>query len=191
MAEVAKIENTKENEDLLSKAKPGDMIEFIRGAYSHWAIYVDNGFVIHRWGDHDGIGKSVGFWGNFLTLSGTQFDKATILQSKVDDVLGLGGKARINNYRDGQWKPLETDVILDKARRALNKEGYNLVYDNCEHFATECRYGQASSRQVQVAVGASAATGVVISGLALAVAYLFSRSPDKEDKDKNSEKRKD
>ena len=40
MGEVAKIENTKENEDLLSKAKPGDMIEFVRGTYSHWAIYV-------------------------------------------------------------------------------------------------------------------------------------------------------
>ena len=31
------------------------------------------------------------------------------------------------------------EVILDKARRALNQEGYNLVYSNCEHFATECR----------------------------------------------------
>jgi uncharacterized protein YfaT (DUF1175 family) len=40
MAEVAKIENTKENEDVLEKAQPGDMIEFIRGTYSHWAIYV-------------------------------------------------------------------------------------------------------------------------------------------------------
>ncbi|CAF1515495.1 unnamed protein product [Adineta ricciae] len=190
MAEVAKIENTKQNEDLLSKAKPGDMIEFIRGTYSHWAIYVDDGFVIHRWGDHDGIGKSVGFWGNFLTFSGTQFDKATILQSKVDDVLRLGGKARINNYRDGKWKPLETDVILDKARRALNTEGYNLVYNNCEHFATECRYGEASSRQVQVAVGASAVTGLVITGVTAAAAYLLSRPSDKKDNDKDSEKRK-
>lgn len=40
MAEVVKIEKSKENEDVLEKAQPGDMIEFIRGAYSHWAIYV-------------------------------------------------------------------------------------------------------------------------------------------------------
>jgi uncharacterized protein YfaT (DUF1175 family) len=40
MAEVVKIEKSKENEDVLEKAQPGDMIEFIRGAYSHWGIYV-------------------------------------------------------------------------------------------------------------------------------------------------------
>lgn len=40
MAEVAKIENTKQNEDVLAQAQPGDMIEFMRGTYSHWAIYV-------------------------------------------------------------------------------------------------------------------------------------------------------
>ncbi|CAF3661830.1 unnamed protein product [Adineta steineri] len=104
MAEVAKIEKTKENEDVLAQAKPGDMIEFIRSGYSHWAIYAGNGFVIHRWGDNDGIGKSVGFWGNFLTFSGTQFDKATILQSNVTDVLNLGGKVRINNYLDNKYQ---------------------------------------------------------------------------------------
>ncbi len=47
------------------------------------------------------------------------------------------------------FRPLPVEVILDKARRALSQEGYNLVYSNCEHFATECRYGQANSRQVR------------------------------------------
>lgn len=46
------------------------------------------------------------------------------------------------------FRPLPVEVILDKARRALNQEGYNLVYSNCEHFVTECRYGQSNSRQV-------------------------------------------
>ena len=46
-------------------------------------------------------------------------------------------------------RPLPVERILNKARRALNQEGYNLVYSNCEHFATECRYGQSNSRQVR------------------------------------------
>ena len=40
MAEVAKIEKTPVNEDVLKNAQPGDMIQFVRGMYSHWAIYV-------------------------------------------------------------------------------------------------------------------------------------------------------
>ena len=105
MAKVAVVDDSKENEAVLEKAQPGDMIEFIRGRhYSHWAIYVGNDLVIHRWGDHDGIGQSVGFLGNLMTFSGTQFDKATILQSKLSDVLRLGGKIRVNNYLDDKYK---------------------------------------------------------------------------------------
>lgn len=40
MAEIVKIDKSKENEDVLQKAQLGDMIEFKRGTYSHWAIYV-------------------------------------------------------------------------------------------------------------------------------------------------------
>ncbi|CAF3333907.1 unnamed protein product [Rotaria socialis] len=186
MAEIAKIENSKENQDVLATAQLGDMIEFIRGTYSHWAIYVGNGCVIHRWGDDDGIGKSVGFWGNLLTFSGTQFDKATILQSPVSDVLKLGGKARVNNYLDKSTKPLPVEIILDRARRALNQEGYNLVYSNCEHFATECRYGQPNSRQVQVAAGASAAVGILMAATMVCTALVLSGPAEKTDEEKNS-----
>ncbi|CAF0905353.1 unnamed protein product [Rotaria sp. Silwood1] len=189
MTSIVKIDKSKENEDVFEKAQLGDMIQFNRGTYSHWAIYVGNGCVIHRWGDHDGIGKSVGFWGNLLTFSGTQFDKATILQSHVSDVLKLGGKAQINNYLDKKYKPLPVEIILDKARRALNQEGYNLVYSNCEHFATECRYGQPNSRQVQIAVGASAITGMLVTGAAAVGAAFFMRgSSEDENNDKNVKK---
>ena len=122
MTEVVSIEKTPENVDVLKHAQHGDMIEFTRGLYSHWAIYVGkdilvwkrfvclisidsgDGHVIHRWGDHDGIGRSVGFLGNLLTFSGTQFDKATILQSKVCDVMKFGGEVKVNNYLDNKYK---------------------------------------------------------------------------------------
>ena len=82
-------------------------------------IYQGNGLVVHRWGDHDGVGKSVGFLGNFLTFSGTQFDKATILQTKIDDVLALGGKARVNNYLDKKYK---YDTVKTKDEQKLVSE---------------------------------------------------------------------
>jgi hypothetical protein len=40
MAEVVHIETSPANADVLKTAQPGDMIQFIRGLYSHWAIYV-------------------------------------------------------------------------------------------------------------------------------------------------------
>jgi uncharacterized protein YkvS len=40
MDEIVKLNSLKEIEDLLEIAKPGDMIEFIRGLYSHWGIYI-------------------------------------------------------------------------------------------------------------------------------------------------------
>jgi uncharacterized protein YfaT (DUF1175 family) len=40
MAEVVHIEKSPANDDVLKNAQPGDMIQFTRGLYSHWAIYV-------------------------------------------------------------------------------------------------------------------------------------------------------
>ncbi|CAF3397684.1 unnamed protein product, partial [Rotaria sp. Silwood2] len=81
--------------------------------------------------------------------------------------------------------PLHVTIILEKAHSATDQEGYNVLYSNCEHFATDCRYGQASSRQVQVAVGGSIAAGVCMA-VALAVgAYLLSGSSKDEEKEDN------
>ncbi|CAF4976977.1 unnamed protein product, partial [Rotaria socialis] len=82
--------------------------------------------------------------------------------------------------------PLPVEIILDRARRALNQEGYNLVYSNCEHFATECRYGQPNSRQVQVAAGASAAVGILMAATMVCTALVLSGPAEKTDEEKNS-----
>jgi len=47
------------------------------------------------------------------------------------------------------FRPLPVKDILDRANSALGQQGYNVIYDNCEHFATDCRYGQSNSRQVK------------------------------------------
>jgi len=47
------------------------------------------------------------------------------------------------------FRPLPVEIILDRAHSALGKEGYNVIYSNCEHFTTDCRYGQSNSQQVR------------------------------------------
>lgn len=47
------------------------------------------------------------------------------------------------------FRPFPAQIILDRARSSLGKQGYNILYSNCEHFATDCRYGEANCRQVR------------------------------------------
>jgi hypothetical protein len=62
---------------------------------------------------------------------------------------------RVNNLDEAAEErglvALKPDVIVARAREFLRQDNYlvyDLVYKNCEHFATECRYGEAFSLQV-------------------------------------------
>ncbi|CAF1522448.1 unnamed protein product [Adineta steineri] len=180
------ITNYTTNYSTIAEAQVGDMIEFKRPYYSHWAIYIGNDDIIHLWGANDGIGESVGILGNIMTIYGVQFSKAGICKSKITDVTVYGGKARINNYLDEKYIPLSSQLILESAEKALGEIGYNVLYKNCEHFATECRYGQATSRQVQVVVKFAVGLAIIIAGAAILV-YL-SRGSSHHEKEKKIKK---
>ncbi|CAF3744010.1 unnamed protein product [Adineta steineri] len=168
------------NYTIITQAQLGDMIQFKRGLYSHWAIYIGNDEIIHQWGANDGIGESVGISGNIMTIYGIQFNKAEICKSKIIDVMVYGGNVHINNFLDSKRKPLPIRLILERAENAVGRIGYNLLYNNCEHFATECRYGQATSNQVQVSVGSALGLGLILTGAAVFGAYLLSDSSHDE-----------
>ncbi|CAF1148327.1 unnamed protein product [Adineta steineri] len=155
------------------------MIEFSRTFYNHWAIYIGNGEIIHLWGDKDGIGESTGKFG-IMTIYGIEFNKAEICKSKIRDIMDDSRDVRINNSLDSERNPLPIRDILERAENAVGRIGYNLLYNNCEHFATECRYGQATSNQVQVSVGSALGLGLILTGAAIFGAYLLSDSSHDE-----------
>jgi hypothetical protein len=41
------------------------------------------------------------------------------------------------------------DVVVRRAESRLGEKKYNLLFNNCEHFATWCKTGIATSRQIQ------------------------------------------
>jgi hypothetical protein len=51
------------------------------------------------------------------------------------------------------------DEIVAHAESLLGKSGYNLVEDNCEHFATLCATGKSSSHQVEMSQAAVTSFG--------------------------------
>uniref|UniRef100_A0A914YDS5 LRAT domain-containing protein n=1 Tax=Panagrolaimus superbus TaxID=310955 RepID=A0A914YDS5_9BILA len=58
-------------------------------------------------------------------------------------------KVRINNARDKDYEVSSESTILERANSFVGKRSlgtmhstYNFMENNCEHFATYCRYGE-------------------------------------------------
>jgi len=129
--------------------EPGDMIEFRRGRYSHWAINAGNNEVIHLIGDG---------WGSFTSATiGTMIPQVRYESFAVVDQDAKSGKGkklkgsivRVNNTsRDYLPKALPPQAIVERALSQVGEKGYHLMYNNCEHFTTWSRHGKGHSKQV-------------------------------------------
>ncbi|XP_007547458.1 HRAS-like suppressor 3 isoform X1 [Poecilia latipinna] len=144
--------------------KPGDLIEIFRNVYEHWAVYVGDGYVVHLLGPD----------GNFSSIStiNLPMGKNNILKQKLLEVVSTD-EWHINNKLDQEKQPRPAHIIVDQANKLVGTtRSYNVVEYNCEHFATELRYGDAESQQVEDALkiglgvtGVSLALGAVIVAL--------------------------
>uniref|UniRef100_A0A0K0F0K3 LRAT domain-containing protein n=1 Tax=Strongyloides venezuelensis TaxID=75913 RepID=A0A0K0F0K3_STRVS len=132
--------------------KPGDMIEFdnsILGGtvpYSHWGIFLG---VIE--GKH--IIIHVARESNYIKYDNGDEKKSSRISIHLTDLENsgfIGMKAKINNFLDQALLPNSVNVIRNNAIEALDRDArYDLVQNNCEHFATELRYGVKISMQVE------------------------------------------
>ncbi len=132
----------------------GDHIYVLRPLlYTHHGIDVGDGTVIHFSGE-----------------PGQSKANAGIVRSSLEEFLGTG-ELRIRDY----GKRDDPQVTVDRAESQLGATGYNLIINNCEHFATWCCTGKPVSRQVRgvgslTAQGAVAATTVASAGGVVAAA---------------------
>ncbi|CAF4176708.1 unnamed protein product, partial [Adineta steineri] len=87
--------------------------------------------------------------GRTIHTAGKHTTYAKITEESFCDVIMSDGKSRINNFIDNDKKcrVLPADEIVKRAKDSLGKEGYNVLANNCEHFATWCRYGNRLSGQ--------------------------------------------
>jgi hypothetical protein len=65
-----------------------------------------------------------------------------------------GRGVRVRNEPPARFTP---DEIADRALAHVGRDGYDLVIDNCEHFATWCATGSRTSHQVDIVMGRVAA----------------------------------
>ncbi|XP_030224893.1 phospholipase A and acyltransferase 4-like [Gadus morhua] len=152
------------------KAQPGDLIEIFRGSYQHWAVYIGDGLVIHLAPTSENPGAGA------YSMMSIVCDRALVARAGFWDVVGTD-EWRINNILDDQCEPRRADLVVQEARRLVGTElPYSVFQSNCEHFATELRYGKAQSRQVrragEVVIAAGVGTVVVLGLVALAGAIF-------------------
>ncbi len=122
---------------------PGDIVFTDRGLYKHYGVYIGHNSVIHFAGPkgHE-----------------TNAAMADIIKTSLENFL-MGDLLEIQE--DGNKTPLPREEIIRRAESLVGKckGGYNLVINNCEHFANWCRYDNPVSRQVDTAITAISAIG--------------------------------
>ena len=107
----------------------------IGGLYAHHGVYVSDDEVIHFTGkDND----SVLDWSKCEVI---KTDLATFLK---------GGTVEVKEYTDEEFQDLYSpEQIITYARSCIGDKGYNLAFNNCEHFANVCTLGRFRSQQVE------------------------------------------
>lgn len=128
----------KEEEIWVQKTpQKGDHIRVQRmnGVYAHHGIYVSDEEVIHFTGKDD---DSILDW-----------SKPEVIQTDLAYFL-KGGILEVKEYTDEEFADLYSpEQIVTYARACLGDKGYNLIFNNCEHFANVCTLGRFRSHQVE------------------------------------------
>ncbi|GMT17257.1 hypothetical protein PFISCL1PPCAC_8554, partial [Pristionchus fissidentatus] len=131
---------------------PGDLVEFSSVSHIHWAVFEQtfNGeaYVIHYWNEDDEeetqSSRNPRIFGSICEIIGD-------VQVRRDTLAAVakGCLCRINNKLDMQHTSFTPEEIVSRARGQIgNATRYHLMYNNCEHFANWCRYGEEKSQQV-------------------------------------------
>ena len=186
----------------------GDVIRVYRKpVYDHYGIYVamDNSVIHYTTPKKEGDGKD----------SGSCRDCCGVVrETSLDEFLDGAESFEVCRYPEEEpWYPLcfarETFEVrrdevkgnrppfcevnqnspggkaVQKAKSLLGRADYNLLWNNCEHFAVFCRYNYRASGQVQGwgTTVATAAAAVLILVIAVPLGFLGIGKAKDEDSD--------
>lgn len=110
--------------------KKGDMIRVRVSFYFHYGIYEDDEHV-YAFGKRDN--------------SGVNPDDIEILFTDITEFLGGDRLETAVLSHKEKKKALKPQQVIEYARSRLGEKGYNILHNNCEHFANACLFGEAKS----------------------------------------------
>lgn len=109
-------------------------VQRMEGLYAHHGVYVSDREVIHFTGADD---DSILDW-----------DKPEVISTDLTTFL-KDGTLEVKEYTDEEFADLYSpEQIVNYAHACLGDKGYNLIFNNCEHFANVCTLGRFRSNQV-------------------------------------------
>ena len=131
----------------MAQAANGDIIYVKHRGYQHFGIYAGEGKVIHYYKERNPLVSE----GIIMETSLSDF------MSGSDTIYVLNGDSSHKDLFDRLLKRLFGENIktftpeetVERARSKIGHKGYNLVNNNCEHFALWCKTGLAMSSQVE------------------------------------------
>ena len=112
----------------------GDHIRVNRGLYSHHGIYASDDCVIH-----------------FAPPNNTGDIDPSLARVIVTDLKSFlnGGMLEVRTFKQEELSIKRTPQdIVNYAFSRVGEGGYNLISNNCEHFANDCLFGKKKSNQV-------------------------------------------
>lgn len=167
------------NLKLLSTLAYGDAVEFRRGLYSHWGVFIgyeadQNGVlrprIVHLTSREENvINPSSG-----CSVCGLTIDKAVIKNSDFFDV-AKDCKAYKNNSKDVKFEVKPVQDIIQYAKSKEGNTNYNVFWQNCEHFVSMCRNGVERSDQVNTVIRTVIGTVIGVFGFAAAILFALKR----------------
>lgn len=115
--------------------RPGDIIRVDTGRFYHFGIYAGNDTVIHFAGP------------DAHTL--TDASQARIRRDSLGH-FSMGKNLEVREYSlQEKLKKRPAAKVVEEAESRLGEAGYDIIYNNCEHFVNRCVFGVAYSTQIE------------------------------------------
>ncbi|XP_023273247.1 lecithin retinol acyltransferase [Seriola lalandi dorsalis] len=132
----------------------GDLLEVPRTIFTHFGIYLGDNKVAHLipdilpvlTNDKKLISSVIT---NKRLILGCLYKCATVRVDTLED-FAYGSNILVNRM-DKMMKAqaFPNEDVAQRAEKQIGGIPYSLLWNNCEHFVTYCRYGHAASRQTE------------------------------------------
>jgi hypothetical protein len=120
------------------ECSPGDMIRVKLGSIYHYGIFVSEDEVI-------------AFGMPPVREYADDPRRLTVCSTDID-VFSCGNIVEVGEYDRSELKKKKSPgSVISAARSRMGEGGYNLIHNNCEHFANECVFGEKKSLQEEEA----------------------------------------